>query len=71
MLLAGGYPWLYTPLFMGGESGQGSGMLGFFIFLYVGLPGLAVAAVGLISLASQRRAREAQEPAPDVGGPEE
>jgi hypothetical protein len=71
MLLAGGCPWLYTPLFTRGVSNQASGMLGTVIFLLVSLPGLAVTGVGLTNLASQRRARKIQKPTPGVGGLEE
>jgi hypothetical protein len=71
MLVAGGCPWLYTPLLTGGESNQASGMLGTVIFVLVGLPGLAVAAIGLINLVQQRRAGKAPKPAPDVGGLDE
>jgi hypothetical protein len=71
MLLVGGCPWLYTPLFTGGKSNQASGMFGTVIFLLVGLPGLTVTAIGLVNLARQRRARETRKPAPDVGGLDE
>jgi hypothetical protein len=71
MLLAGGFPWLYTPLFTGGKSNQASGMIGTLIFMLVGLPGLVVTAIGLINLAQQRRARKTWKPSPDVGGLEE
>ena len=56
MLLLGGCPWLYTPLFTGGESNSSSGLLGTVIFLLIGLPGLAVTAIGLINLVAQRKA---------------
>jgi hypothetical protein len=71
MLLAGGCPWLYTPLLTGGKSNQASGMLGTVIFVLVGLPGLAVTAIGLINLTRQRRARKTQKPRPDAGDLEE
>jgi hypothetical protein len=74
MLLAGGCPWLYTPLLTGGPnnpSNQAAGMLEAKIFTLIGLPGLAVTAIGLINLAPKLRARKAQKPSPDVGGLEE
>ena len=74
MLLAGGCPWLYTPLLTGGPgkpSNQAAGMLDAKIVVLIGLPGLAVTAIGLINLARQRRGRKAQKPSPDVGGLEE
>jgi hypothetical protein len=67
MLLVGGCPWIYTPLLTGGRSNQASGMFGTIIFLSIGLPGLAVTAIGLSNLAAQRQARKTQKPPPDAG----
>jgi len=61
MLLVGGFPWLYTPLFFGGESNSSSGMLGTIIWLFIGLPGLIIAAIGLVNMRTHRRARIASE----------
>ncbi|MEJ7638042.1 MAG: hypothetical protein WKF75_08700, partial [Singulisphaera sp.] len=67
LLLVGGCPWIYTPLFYGGETHpQASGMLGFLIFLFIGLPGLIITAVGADNLWRQRRARVASESHPAV-----
>jgi hypothetical protein len=74
MLLAGACPWLYTPLLTRDPitpSNQAAGTLEAKIFALIGLPGLAVTAIGLINLAPQRRARKAQKPSPNVGGLEE
>jgi hypothetical protein len=54
LLLIGGCPWVYTPLFFGGELGgevnTSSGMFGTLIFLRIGLPGPLITAVGLIKI---------------------
>lgn len=43
MLAVGGYPWAYTPFLVGGRPGnEGAGMLGTSIFVFVGLPGIAL-----------------------------
>jgi len=55
LLLIGGFPWAYTPLFFRHDNGQGSGMIGTIIFLFVGLPGLAVTGIGVSRMREQRR----------------
>lgn len=45
MLLVGGFPWAYTPLFFGSQNEEAWGMIGTIIFLLVGLPGLAVTGI--------------------------
>ncbi len=66
MLLIGGFPWAYTPLFFRYQgiydNGQGSGMLGTLIFLVLGLPGLAVT---LIGVSRMRKRRQTGEKVPD------
>lgn len=66
MVLIGGCPWLYTPYFFSGTSDTSSGMIGTIIFLMIGLPGLAVLAIGFINLVMQRRARGFKTSLPDI-----
>jgi hypothetical protein len=47
MLLVGGFPGAYTPLIFGSQNEQAWGMVGTIIFLYIGLPGLAVTGIGV------------------------
>lgn len=54
LLLVGGCPWTYTPLFTGG-SNSSSGMMGTLIFIVIGLPGLALTAVGFGRRRTERR----------------
>ena len=49
MLLFGAFPWIYTPLVIHDHGGEGSGMLGTLIFLFVGLPGLLLTVTGLLA----------------------
>jgi len=50
MLVIGGCPWLYTSYLTGGRPGnEAAGMLGTLIFIFIGLPGLALTVAGLIS----------------------
>jgi hypothetical protein len=60
LLLIGGCPWVYTPLFYGGENSS-SGMMGTMIFLLVGLPGLTVAIIGLVNWLRLRRSEAKSE----------
>lgn len=54
LCLVGLFPWAYTPALMGDRpDGEGAGMMGTMIFIYVGLPGLALLAISL--LAGRRR----------------
>ena len=47
-LVIGGFPWAYTPLFVGGSPGnEGAGMLGTLLFILIGLPGLLMTLLGL------------------------
>ena len=49
MLAIGGWPWLYISYLTGGRPGnEGDGMLGTIIFIYVGLPGLALTLTSLV-----------------------
>ena len=51
MLVIGGCPWLYTSYLTGGRPGnEGVGMLGTLVFIFVGLPGLALTLAGLLGL---------------------
>ena len=50
MLLVGAFPWAYTGWIIGGRPGnEGAGMLGTLIFLFVGVPGFALAVAGLVA----------------------
>ena len=59
MLVIGGYPWIYTSYLIGGRPGnEGAGMLGTLIFIFVGLPGLAITLIALIQRSmSQKKGR--------------
>ena len=48
MLLVGAFPWIYTPLLVGDHGGEGSGMLGTLLFLFVGVPGLILTIAGAL-----------------------
>ena len=46
LLLIGGFPWAYTPYLTGDRSGgEAAGMLGTVLFIFAGLPGLAICIV--------------------------
>ena len=45
MLAVGGCPWMYTP-FITGDRQEGAGMLATMIFIFVGMPGLAITIAG-------------------------
>lgn len=56
MLAVGGFPWIYTSYLIGGRPGnEGAGMAGTLIFIFVGLPGLAITIAGLALKAKRRR----------------
>ena len=55
MLLIGGFPWAYLPLFFGPDGEEAWGMLGTIIFLLVGLPGVAVTGIGVSRMRAHRR----------------
>jgi hypothetical protein len=62
MLVIGGCPWLYTSYLIGGRPGnEGAGMLGTLIFIFVGLPGLAITLIALIQRSmSQKKEGETE-----------
>jgi hypothetical protein len=57
LLLVGGYPWIYTPFSFGHDNEEAWGMLGTIIFLLVGMPGVAVTAIGSSLVRKHRRSR--------------
>ena len=55
MLLIGGIPWAYTRLIFGSANEEAWGMIGTIIFLFIGLPGLAVTGIGVSRMREHRR----------------
>ena len=57
LLLAGGFPWIYSHYLSGGRAGnEGAGMLATMIFLFIGLPGLAATLAGwLLHLMNRKK----------------
>jgi len=47
MVLLGAYPWFYTPLLIRDGGMEGSGMLGTFLFVFLGIPGVVFTIIGL------------------------
>ncbi len=47
-LAVGGFPWVYTPTLTGDlrPGGEGAGLMGTIIFLFVGIPGLLLTMAG-------------------------
>lgn len=55
-VVLGGFPWIYTPLLTGRRAGSAaSTLLGALIFLVMGLPGVVLAVVGLLTRASGKK----------------
>ena len=49
MLLFGAFPWIYTPMIIDDNGGEGSGMLGTFLFIFLGVPGLLMTIIGFLT----------------------
>jgi hypothetical protein len=63
LLMVGGCPWSYTPLYVHGVTDSSSDFLATMIFTLIGLPGLVITAIGGVNMRAGRRTASVAQPA--------